>query len=662
MGFITYCVIFLTILLPQTILAQGNSFNADSAYAYVEHLCVTVGPRPMGSPNERTALRWTVRKFREFGADTAYVMVVPEAKKSNSVVNTNSGIAVGVFRGETDSTIIIGGHIDSAGPEIPGANDNASGAACVLELARVWSQRPRHYTLLYAAFGGEEQGLVGSKYFVENYAKLENGALMLQIDMAGSDEALIPLFDLKSQQAPRWLVKDAFNIDRTLSFNSLSYPTHFFSLNNALEVVGSDHVPFQMKNIPAICFTTGVNTSPIHTAHDKIDFVSKPMLARSGRLVDGLVTKYQEQGIPAPRLGHYMLWQAFAGLLFIPSWLITTFDILALMIGIGAFIYCRKTRLQIEKAKRVRFSGIKIFVIMVVVAIFAQLGEAFMQLIKGFRYPWFVHVNEYLWYAAIWTGAGLWVSLQSTRVWRFSPDPYIYSKRALILLFTLTVLLGLASWRLALYPSLTLALLSLGLLIANPLIKSLAILLTPLPLFRLMFMEEFPFLARTSAEAGFRIDTIWDAFLYNAFLTAILIIWFLPLLHIFSYLTVSIHPLKNMLKRFRSPAFGLLILLAISGYGGYLFSLPAYNDLWRAEIRVEAEYDLRSGESKLRLTGNEYFRNVTISTDTFKRQYDERIQHDEIPIAFTADWIKLPGTEMVSSGEKDTVSVDWQLT
>ena len=109
-------------------VAQSIQFNADSAYATIEHLTVKIGPRPMGSANEREALQWTVAKFRGFGADTAYLMPVTAA---NGTINTNSGVAIGIFRGATDSTIVIGGHIDSSGPDIPGANDDASGTACM---------------------------------------------------------------------------------------------------------------------------------------------------------------------------------------------------------------------------------------------------------------------------------------------------------------------------------------------------------------------------------------------------------------------------------------------------------------------------------------------------------------------------------------------------
>lgn len=616
----------------------------------------------MGSANEQKALFWAMNKFRSFGADSAYVMAISEATVRNRAVNTNSGVAVGIYRGETDSTVVIGGHIDSSEREVPGANDNGSGTACVIELSRIWSLRPRHYTLLFAAFGGEERGLVGSKYFVDHYPEIDRIILMLQIDMSGSEGWLIPFFDLKSRQAPIWLVEDAYTVDRALGYNSLKYPTHFFSINNALGGAGSDHMPFLKKNIPAMDFTAGINTSPIHTPQDKIDFVSKPMLARSGRLVDELLTKYQEQSISKSRQGHYVLWQIFNGLLFIPKWLVVTFDILALLLGAGTFYHARQNRLRIEKSQRVRFSGTKLFLMMIIIAIFTQLGEAVMQILKGLRYPWFVPFKQYLWYAVIWTTAGIWISSQLTRKWKFSPDPYVYAKRAAIFLFVVIILLCLASQRLALYPAMTLFFLSIAIFVRSPVFKILVTLMAPVPMFRLMFNETLPFIARSTIESGFNIDSFFRAFTYSAALTAILALWFLPTVYLFVYTLVSTQSTLKITKFYRKPALGLLILLAVFGYGGYLFSFPVYNEKWRASVRVNAEYKMNSGESKLQLQGNEYFRNVNVMADTLSRHYDARIHKVELPLSFTADWINVSGSSSVFSGEKDTVVVNWQIT
>lgn len=650
------------ILLPVYSFSQTDRFNADSTYAYIEHLSVTIGPRPMGSLNERIALNWAVDKFRSFGADSAYMMKFQRVGAENSSVNTNSGVAVGIFRGESDSTIVIGGHVDSAGREIPGANDNASGAACVIELARLWSRRQRHYSMVFLAFGGEEQGLVGSLHFVDHYRDIDHVSLMISIDMAGCDDKIMTIFETDSIQTPAWLVKDAFAVDRALGVDRLQYPTHFSSLNNVIDMAGSDHIPFLSKNIPAIDFTAGMNNSPIHTPRDKIDFISKPMLDRCGRLVDGLLTRYQEQGIPVSRSGPFMLWRPLGISIFIPAWMVVIFNITALGLGIWAFIRSRKNRLRIEKKERVRFSGFKLFGMITVVAVFAQLGEAFLGLVRGLRYPWVVHISSYLWFAALWAVAGLWVVLQITRRWKFSPDPYVYTKRALLILFIFIIPLALfGSMRLALYPAMTFFLISLAVLIPIPWMKPVLSFVAPLPMFRLMFMEVFPFIGRFSSLLGLIIDNFWKALLYSSILVVVLVIWYLPAMYAYAYPVVVNRSLKTGLKTSRKPIFGIILLVVIVGYGGYLYSLPAYNEMWRPVILVEAEYNIQKKESKLKLIGNEVFRDVHVSTDSLEKEYAGRTHKEELEHSFTADWISVHGDETIKRGERDTLSIDWTI-
>jgi hypothetical protein len=653
-------IYLLLILLPTLSFSQTEKFSADSAYAYIEQLSATIGPRPMGSQNERMALDWAAEKFKSFGADSASVMKFTKTKS----VNTNSGIALGIFRGKIDSTIVIGGHSDSAGREIPGANDNASGTACTIELARVWSQRERHYTMMFATFGGEEQGLCGSKYFVDHYPDLEKVVLMLALDMAGSDDNIVTIFETDSVQAPKWLVKDAFTIDKALGINRLQYPTHFSSINNLGEQgAGSDHEPFLKKGIPAICFTNGINNSPIHTPQDKIDFIDKSMLDEYGQFTDGLITKYQNQGIPASEQNQYMLWRPMGKLLFIPKSLVIALNLVALALGIYAFIYSRNQRLRIEKPQRVRFSGLKLFLFIIVIVIFAQLGEALLQFIKGLRHPWLIHVIDYLWYAAIWAIGGVWIVLQITRNWQFSPDPYVYSKRALIILVIFFIPLLFVSMRLSLYFGIALAFISLAILIRAPWLKIIFSILAPLPILRLMFFEVFTFVARFSSLASLNIDNFGIAFLYSTLITVILILCYLPFIYSFSYLLIKVEPVKTAFKYLRKPAFGIIVLLIMLGYGSYLFALSSNNQKWRPLIQAKAKYDIFKKESKLEVIGNEYFHQIEVTTDSLQEHIDGAIHKIELPETFSANWISINGTETVKkNGEKDTVSIDWVMT
>jgi hypothetical protein len=85
---------FLIILVPVLVFSQVPAFNADSAYAYIEHMTVTIGPRPVGSLNERLALDWTVEKFKHFGADSAFVMEFKKAETRGVLFNTQSVLII----------------------------------------------------------------------------------------------------------------------------------------------------------------------------------------------------------------------------------------------------------------------------------------------------------------------------------------------------------------------------------------------------------------------------------------------------------------------------------------------------------------------------------------------------------------------------------------
>lgn len=88
-------------------------------------------------------------------------------------------------------TIVLGAHLDSV-PIGPGANDNASGTALLLELARVLASQPPDANLIFIAFGAEELGLLGSAHYVATLPAPARARLraMLNFDMVGVGDEL----------------------------------------------------------------------------------------------------------------------------------------------------------------------------------------------------------------------------------------------------------------------------------------------------------------------------------------------------------------------------------------------------------------------------------------------------------------------------------------
>ncbi len=101
---------------------------------------------------------------------------------------------LGLIEGQNpDSVIVIMAHYDHFGmmgqAMFPGANDNASGVAMLLSLAQHYGANQPEYSLLFAAFGAEELGLIGSKYFVEHPPiDISTIKFFLNFDLAGTGD------------------------------------------------------------------------------------------------------------------------------------------------------------------------------------------------------------------------------------------------------------------------------------------------------------------------------------------------------------------------------------------------------------------------------------------------------------------------------------------
>jgi hypothetical protein len=155
-----------------------------------------------------------------------------------------------------DEYVIVGAHYDHVGKDkrgrvFPGADDNASGTAGVIELARAFQaleHKPKR-TVVFVLFTAEEKGLLGSRYFVDksDYAEAEVLA-MVNLDMIGRN-AVDQISLIGRYQYPKlYAIIDEANRS---SAN--------FEINFSVEryVRQSDHIPFMRKKIPSVFFNSG---------------------------------------------------------------------------------------------------------------------------------------------------------------------------------------------------------------------------------------------------------------------------------------------------------------------------------------------------------------------------------------------------------------------
>ena len=181
---------------------------------------------------------------------------------TENVVGTRPGDAA-------PRALVLGAHYDSVEVS-PGANDNASGTAMVLELARVLAGEPAGVRLTFAAFGGEELGLLGSAAYVERLSAEGRSGMagMLNFDMVGvGDELRIGGDDAIAQLAEQAAQRRGWRMGRL----SGSYNQR------------SDQASFLRAGIPAAFFY--VSDDPdYHTPTDVPDNLSAQNLQRVGEV------------------------------------------------------------------------------------------------------------------------------------------------------------------------------------------------------------------------------------------------------------------------------------------------------------------------------------------------------------------------------------------
>lgn len=183
---------------------------------------------------------------------------------------------------EPDSFLVVTAHYDHLGRMgkdvyFPGANDNASGVAFMLELAHYYSQeknRPK-YSLVFMAFGAEEVGLLGSKHYVENpFFPLRQIKFLLNMDLVGTgDDGATVVNGL--------IFKEQFTRLRAINNQRNYLPV----INARGMAANSDHFFFSEKKVPSFFLYTLGGIKAYHDIYDQSETLPLTRFPELFRLV-----------------------------------------------------------------------------------------------------------------------------------------------------------------------------------------------------------------------------------------------------------------------------------------------------------------------------------------------------------------------------------------
>ena len=266
-----------------------NSVNQDSLIYFVRELSgnvptvvngqnVTIVSRHKNNAANELAKDYIKQKLQQYGLN---VTIQNFSSTGNNVLGTKLGTTY------PNRKFIICAHYDDmpSGSIAPGADDNASGTAAVIEAARVLSQYSFPYTLIFALWDEEEQGLVGATYYATQARNANDSILgVINMDMIAYDTNN----DGKAEIHNRAVANSVELYQKMVEVNS-TYGINLSIINKNPGSTYSDHAAFWSKNYGAILLIEDNNdfNAYYHTVNDLVQYFNVPYFVKSAKLAIG---------------------------------------------------------------------------------------------------------------------------------------------------------------------------------------------------------------------------------------------------------------------------------------------------------------------------------------------------------------------------------------
>lgn len=290
-------------LVVAPVIAQGQSDGPDPVKMRVNvEKLVSFGTRhTLSSATDKkrgigAARRWGATEFKRYSKACGGCLSVESIADTFTGPRAPGGVvvvdvlAIQKGTGDPNHVIIVAGHIDSRvtdpmdfTSDAPGANDDGSGTALVLEAARILSKQKFNATIVYALLSGEEQGLWGGTLLAREAQKRGwNVAAMLNNDIVGNSistdgrsvdnvvrvfsEGISSAGDMDAHMVQRGIGAEDDGPSRALAKTARNVAEANPAIGLQAFVVrrpdrfsrGGDHIPFLAAGIPAIRFSVGV--------------------------------------------------------------------------------------------------------------------------------------------------------------------------------------------------------------------------------------------------------------------------------------------------------------------------------------------------------------------------------------------------------------------
>ena len=255
-------------------------FSGARALAVVRVLAQA--PRPMGSPQERWARDYLLERFSALGLRPWVQTATAVAGEGERVAGTVHNIVARLPGSASTGSVLLVAHYDSM-PATPGAADDASGVAAVVEAARaLCAGPPLRNDVVFLLTDGEEHGLLGARAFIRSPAARDVG-LVLNLDNPGSSG---PSLMYETSPGNGTLVREFARVAPSPFASSLMYEVARH------ETVEADFTAFRQAGFAGLSLAYNEGFYRMHTGLDTVQRVSVDSLQHQGATAVALAERF----------------------------------------------------------------------------------------------------------------------------------------------------------------------------------------------------------------------------------------------------------------------------------------------------------------------------------------------------------------------------------
>jgi aminopeptidase YwaD len=579
--------------------AAAETAGGDGALRHVLELAGSIGPRKTGSDADRRAIDYVARQMEAAGLSVSRqeVAVAPYDEGERSVGSWN---VIGELPGVERGTLVVAAHHDTHSASVPGANDDASGVAVLLEVARAAARRPHRLTYRFISFCAEEEGLLGSRdYALKN--DLSPVRAMIALELVGRGELLVgPVPHPPALWAQRSLLRATREVGApgVVARPLWTIAPRFLDLP-----FSADHEPFLDAGIPAFLLLGTYPAWTYHTVEDGVNGVRAESLERAARVVDRLLQDFEAAPPQRADDPHYLPVMILGRGVLVPSTALTLTSCAALL-GWGILALRR-----VREVARMR-AIVETLRVMIVTGAATALGlsglfvsERLMERIQGVRYPWMSHHGLQVAQAVVWSLFTSWLGLKLFRRIKPTVDPGPYLAAA----FSLPVAwVAIALWRglpeVAVFMAVPILMFLLSLLFESTGRKIACGLAATVPFFLLLKLRDY----RALVELGGVSPPTWLLF------AAIFVVVFplaLFLAHVASFQSCLHSRFWWWLSGRRVGLSALILSIALLGANAFK---PPYDYRYRQIVRLRQRVDLNERKADALIRSADFLRGVRL--------------------------------------------------